>query len=405
MGVDVLLDITLPEIEQIATEPDHARFKMEPLEPGWGTTLGNALKKVLLNSLPGAAVTAIKLDPPPDDEGRIPQIEEDIIDLILNAKQLRLRYRGEQPQRMILHTGTFANGRRVLTAGDAELADGLELLNPEVELLTISNASRDPLNVELMIERGYGYSPAEAHMDSTPLDMVPIDAMYSPISRVNYVVEHTRLGQRTDYDRLILDIWTDGTIEAVEALRQAAQILTKHGQIIASFSGGLFDLAEEVELPAPPVNTELARVPIDSLDLSSRTFNALKRAYIDTVGQVMTMGDNELLALRNFGQKALDELHEKLQAKGFEGGGVATAPSASGLLPGHPTTAEPEVDEDKGRKGKKEKPGKGTRLTSLSDLAALADLDDEDEDEELSSHPLPLAVGGEIKHEPIATYG
>lgn len=379
-----MLDITLPEIEQIVTEPDYARFKMEPLEPGWGTTLGNALKKILLNSLPGAAVTAIKLDPAPDDEGRLPQIEEDLIDIILNVKQLRLRYRGEQPQRMVLHTGSFANGRRVLTAADADMADGVEVLNPEVELLTLNKGRRDPLYVELMVERGYGYSPAEARMDSTPLDMVPIDAMYSPIARVNYVVERTRLGQRTDYDRLMLDIWTDGTIEPVEALRQAAQILTKHGQIIASFSGGLYELAEEAEERVPSMVPELERIPIDSLNLTSRTFNALKRAYIDTVGQVLKMNDNDLLALRNFGDKALDELHEKLQEKGYEPPSGGVAPSASGLLPSRtPAAPEPAAPAEEQRGGRRSKPKKGTRLTSLSDLASLAD--DMDEDEELYS--------------------
>lgn len=371
-----LLDITLPEIEQTVTEPDYARFKLEPLEPGWGTTLGVGLKKILLNSLPGAAVTAIKLDPPPDDEGRLPQIEEDLIDVILNVKQLRFRYRGEEAQRVTLHTATFANGRRVLTAADAEMGDGVEVMNPEVELLTMNNQSRDPLNVEMQVERGYGYSPAEEHMDSTPLDMVPIDAMYSPISKVTYTVERTRLGQRTDYDRLIIDIWTDGTIEPVEALRQAAQILTKHGQIIASFSGGLFDVEEEPEAAPVGAVPELDRIPIDSLDLSSRTFNALKRAYIDTVSQVLKMNDNDLLALRNFGQKALDELHERLQARGYEGPSGAATPSASGLLPGRPTAEPAPEEEERGRKGK---PKKGTRLTSLSDLAALADFDDDEE--------------------------
>lgn len=379
-GGAVLLDITLPEIEQTATEPDYARFKMEPLEPGWGTTLGNALKKILLNSLPGAAVTAIKLDPAPDDEGRLPQIEEDLIDVILNVKQLRLRYRGDEPQRMVLHTNTYPNGRRVLTAADAELAEGVELMNPEVELITLNKGNRDPLNVELMVERGFGYSPAESRMDSTPMDMVPIDAMYSPISKVTYVVERTRLGQRTDYDRLILEIWTDGTIEPVEALRQAAQILTKHGQIIAGYSGGLFELAEEPVERAASVVPELERIPIDSLDLTSRTFNALKRAYIDTVGQVLTMNDGDLLALRNFGDKALDELHQKLQAKGYEPATGGAAASASGLLPSRtpiaPEPVAPTEDEAKGRRGK---PKKGTRLTSLSDLASLADMDEDEE--------------------------
>lgn|GEM_PF-683297 len=375
-----MLDIILPEIEQIVTDVDHARFKIEPLEPGWGYTLGNALRRILTNSLPGAAVTAVKLSAEPGADGRLPQIEEDIIDVILNTKQLRLRYRGDQPVRVHLKV----DGKKgSLTAANLQLPEGVEVMNPDSELVH-STGSKGGLEIEMLVQQGFGYSPAEQHAEYTPFDMTPIDALYSPIPRLNYVVEHTRLGQRTDYDRLLLDIWTDGSIEPVEALRQAAQILTRHGQIVASFSGTIVeDEVEEVE--EVPVTSPSINIPIEQLNLTSRTFNALKRAYIDTVGQVLTMTDNELLGLRNFGQKALDELREKLVERGLAGEAAAN-PLRGSLTPmGH----EQGGDDDSGQdapeqttRSSKKTSKQGSRLTSLSELATLApDLDSEDQDE------------------------
>ncbi|MCL5958472.1 MAG: DNA-directed RNA polymerase subunit alpha [Chloroflexi bacterium] len=305
-----MLDIALPKVERVASAENYGRFKIEPLEPGYGITLGNALRRILLSSLPGAAVTSIKVDGVFHEFSMMPHIKEDVTELVLNVKKIRLRSFADRPTRLQMR----AEGEGVVRAGDIEYPSTIELVNPDLILANLDSEDA-VLDMELTVERGRGYSPADQR-ENLPIGMVPVDAIFTPISKVNYVVEHTRIGQVTDYDRLILEIWTDGTIEPDEALSQAAQILADHSSLIAGFNKA--SLEQEESQPISQVITPEASVkPIEDLDLSVRTYNCLKRAGITKVGQILSMPEKDLLAIRNFGRKSLDELYERLRAHGY----------------------------------------------------------------------------------------
>jgi len=277
------------------------------------------LRRILLSSIVGAAVTGIRLNEMPDDPTEIPGIEEGLIDLVLNVKQIRCRVSEEAAAqgaedgngvRATLRADGRSSGE--ITAADLELPEGVEVVNPEV-LIATSKGDGTPFEMELVIETGRGYGAAEERTD-LPADVIPVDAMYTPVPRVNYVVEHTRVGMMTDYDRLMMEIWTDGTIEPEDALSQAAQILTQYATAVARYGRDVDDLG--LEEAAVPEDDGTSR-PIEVLNLSMRTTNALRRANITTIAQVLAMSDNDLLHLRNFGQKSLVELREVLQAHGY----------------------------------------------------------------------------------------
>lgn len=310
-----MFDVTLPEITRDASNETYGRYRIEPLQPGWGTTLGASLRRILMSSLTGTAVTAIKLTEMPDDPSEVPGVEEGLIDLVLNAKQLRFRV----PEGFAEDGGTFrvtlkADGKNpgVQTAGDLELPEGVEVVDPDLLLVTAVRGKTN-FEMELLVETGTGYSPADNRSD-VPEDMIPVDAMYTPVPKVNYIIEHTRVGQMTDYDRLLLEVWTDGSLEPDDALSQAARILTQYAASVAGYGRDATDLG--LEEMAAPAEEDLDR-PLEDLNLSMRTANALKRANINSVSQVLALTDNDLLGLRNFGQKSLDELRDALSAHGY----------------------------------------------------------------------------------------
>lgn len=308
-----MFDVQLPEITRDAAGDNYGRYRIEPLTPGWGTTLGASLRRILLSSITGAAVTGLRLAEMPDDPSEVAGIEESLIDLVLNVKQLRFQLPEGADENAQYRASLRVDGSeaRELTAADLELPEGVELVDPDLMLVTSTGDA--PFEMELLIESGTGYSPADMRPDVTS-DMIPIDAMFTPVPKVNYLIEHTRVGQITDYDRLLLEIWTDGTMQPDDALSQAARILTQFAASVAGYGRGATDLGlEEIAQPAE----EDTDKPLEVLNLSMRTANALKRANINTISQVLAMSDNDLLGLRNFGQKSLDELRAALEAHGY----------------------------------------------------------------------------------------
>ncbi|MBI5029923.1 MAG: DNA-directed RNA polymerase subunit alpha [Chloroflexi bacterium] len=305
------MEAVLPKIEAEASSKSYGKFLIGPLESGYGVTLGNALRRVLLASLTGAAASSIKVEGVHHEFTPIPHAKEDLTALILNVKQLRFKlHEGEQSVRLHLE----AKGRGSVTAGDIQLPAQVELINPDQHLLTLDSDDAS-IDMDLTVQRGKGYSPAEER-GKLPIDEIPIDAVYSPVKKSNFRVEPARVGQMTNFDNLIMEVWTDGSITPREALTEAAKMLVKHFGLVAGFAG-------EVEVEAAPESEIPSRVydtPIEELELSVRAYNCLKRASITKVGEVLERlqkGKDEILAIRNFGQKSLDELMERLQAKGY----------------------------------------------------------------------------------------
>ena len=317
-----MLNIVLPKIERDASARNYGRFIIGPLESGYGVTLGNALRRVLLSSLPGAAVTSVRISGVHHEFSAIPHVKEDTTALLLNIKQLRMKSEVDEPVR--LHVDVRTEGP--VTAGDLICPPDVEVVNPELLLLTADSPDVD-LDLELTVHRGRGYSPAEER-GKLPLGEIPVDAIYSPVRKVNYTVTRARIGQQTNYDRLVLEVWTDGTTAPEAALRESAKLLVRHLTLVA---GADVVPSEETEAEARSVPSRIYDVPIEELELSVRAYNCLKRAGITKVGEVLERlekGEDEILAIRNFGRKSLTELVEKLDGKGFLSV-IAYQPSAS----------------------------------------------------------------------------
>jgi DNA-directed RNA polymerase subunit alpha len=306
-----LLNFVLPKIERDASSLNYGRFVIGPLESGYGITLGNALRRVLLSSLPGAAVSSIRISGVHHEFSPIGYVREDTTALLLNVKQLRLRSEVDEPMR--LHLAVRTEGP--VTGGDLVCPPEVEVINPELLLLTADSPEVD-LDIELTVSRGHGYSPAEER-GKLPLGEIPVDAIYSPVRKVNYAVTRARIGQQTNYDRLNLEIWTDGAITPEDALREAAKLLVRHLTLIAGADVAPIESAA-AEIRGVP--SRIYDVPIEELELTVRAYNCLKRAGITKVGEVLERlqkGEDEILAIRNFGRKSLHELVEKLNAKGY----------------------------------------------------------------------------------------
>jgi DNA-directed RNA polymerase subunit alpha len=304
--------LAVPQIEVVESDNDYARILAEPLEPGFGITVGNALRRVLLSSLPGAAVVSIRIDGVQHEFSTIPHMKEDTIEFILNVKELRLRALSDRPGKLFLEIAGREGG---ISAADIQAPPDYEIVNPSLHLATLDSTDAE-LRVEFNVEQGRGYVPAGL-TDGLPIGVIPVDAIFTPVHRVNYKVEHTRVGQDSNYDRLVLEVWTDGTISAVEAISQSADILL-----------GQLALFSQLGKPAPPVverglgaGTVLTparyNTQIEDLQLSVRAYNCLKRTGLMTVGQVLEKSEDELLSLRNFGRKSYDELRERLIELGF----------------------------------------------------------------------------------------
>lgn len=306
--------MVLPKIEADASTRNYGRFLIGPLEQGYGITIGNALRRVLLASLPGAAVTSIRVTDIPHEFSAIPGVREDMTQLILQVKQLRLKLYDVETQRLRLDV----RGEGTVTAADIICPPEVEIINPDLYLFT-TDSEDTRLEMELAVQAGRGYSPSEERGRLT-IGELPVDAIFSPVRRVNYDVEQARVGQHTNYDRLILEIWTDGTIRPEEAMSQAAHLLIDHLRIIAGVSPETFLTPELPEEPEENIRPDHYEVPIEHLDLSVRVFNSLKRTGITTVGEVLEMlerGQDAMLAIRNFGEKSLHELKDKLKEKGY----------------------------------------------------------------------------------------
>jgi len=307
----ILLDLVLPKVECEASSKNYGKFVISPLETGYGITLGNSLRRVLLSSLPGAAVTSIKVNGIHHEFSPIPHVKEDTMALILNVKQIRFRLHTDGPVRLYVSK----RGEGVLTARDIECPSDVEIVNPALKLATL-DSDEAHLEMELVVERGRGYSPSEDR-GRLPIGELPVDAIFGPVRRVAFHVGRVRVGPVTDFDELVMEIWTDGTIQPQEALSTAAQILARHLALVVDYGGLVVEGVEEVEKAIPP---RIYEMPIEELDLSVRAFNCLKRAGLTKVGEVLERlqkGDEEIMAIRNFGKKSLDELKQALEEKGF----------------------------------------------------------------------------------------
>lgn len=296
-----------------ASTESYGRYAIGPMARGFGVTLGTGLRRVLLSSLPGAAVTSVRVSGVPHEFTVIPGAKEDMTLLLLNLKQVRFISHSDEAVRMRVS----ARGKSVVTAGDIECPSDIEIVNPELQILTLDTLESD-LEIELIAERGVGYSPAEERRD-LPIGQIPMDAIFSPVIKVSNRVEEARIEQITNYDLLKLEIWTDGTIPPGDALVRAAKILVQHLQPLTEFVSGAEPLAG-LEEQGSSIPSEYYDLPIEELDLAMRAYNCLKRAGITSVGDVLERiekGLDEMLAIRNFGQKSLAELVEKLQEKGF----------------------------------------------------------------------------------------
>lgn len=308
-----ITNLVLPKIESAALSRNYGKFIVGPLERGYGVTIGNSLRRVLQASLPGSAITSLRVTDVPHEFSAIPYVREDMMQLILNIKQIRLKLHEADSVRLRLEV----HGAGVVTAADIQLPPEAEVINPELYLFTVDSDDAF-LEIEMTGETGRGYSPAEER-GRLPIGELPVDAIFSPITRVGYDVEKTRVGQVSDYDLLVMEIWTDGTIQPEEALAQSAQIMMQHLRPLAGISEeSLLPIDEEPEEEAIP--NEIYDTPIEQLDLSVRVFNSLKRTGITKVGEMLEMldrGEETMLAIRNFGEKSLDELKTQLRAKGF----------------------------------------------------------------------------------------
>ncbi len=309
MAIDMRAVVN-PSVRKVEGDDRYGKFEIEPLDPGFGTTLGNTLRRVLLSSLWGAAVTSIQIDGVAHEFSSIPHVKEDVTELILNLKRLNLRSFTEDPVMLTLDV----RGPAEVHASDIQTPADVEIVNPDLYICTLSD--RGHLRMEMTVERGKGYVPAERNKrEGQPIGVIPVDAIFSPVVKANFAVEKTRVGQSTDYDRLVLEVWTDATITPEDAVSSAARLFTEHLELFVRFGENI--ISDETAAGQQGEGDRLDRIPIEELDLSVRAFNCLKANDITTIGQLLSKSEEELLSLRNFGRKSLDEIKEKLVEKGF----------------------------------------------------------------------------------------
>ena len=349
----VISEQELPRLAIEDSNDTYARIVAEPFPHGFGTTLGNALRRVLLSSLPGAAVVSVRIDQVQHEFSTIAHMKEDTTELLLNLRGIRLRALSDRPAKLFLDV----SGERTITAGDLEVPGDYEIVNPDLYLATLDSAEA-ALTATFDVEQGTGYMPA-VEGDGLAIGVIPVDAVFTPVRKVNYTVQPTRVGQQSDFDRLILEVWTDGTISGTDAVHRAADILQREMSLFVhlgapppTVEGTVVDT---LGLPPAHYNTS-----IEELNLSVRAYNCLKRSGLMTVGQVLERGDEELLGLRNFGDKSFYELMDRLRELGF-------------VSEEDPRGRRPEIS--------------GTPLDSgfALDQPSSFDDDDDDENEEISS--------------------
>jgi DNA-directed RNA polymerase subunit alpha len=303
-----MLEIEKPRIEclQVNEDNTYAKFVMEPLERGYGITLGNSIRRVLLSSLPGAAVTAVKIDGVLHEFSTIPGVAEDVTDIILNLKGLCLRMYSDEEKILRIE----AEGEGDVIARDIIHDSDIEILNPDMHIATMDNGR---LFMEITVSKGRGYVSAERNKKGEQvIGLIPVDSVFTPVSKVNYVVENTRVGQRTDYDKLTIEVWTNGGIRPNEAISLSAKILVEHLQL---FIGLTETVSNEVEIMVEKEaeqKNKLLEMSIEELDLSVRSYNCLKRAGINTVEELLQRNEEEMMKVRNLGRKSLEEVVKKL---------------------------------------------------------------------------------------------
>ena len=301
-------------IDTIETGLNYGRYQAEPLEPGYGTTLGNALRRILLRSLEGVAVSRIRIDSVWHEFSTVDHVREDVTEIVLNLKRIRLKrmleINGEA--RAHLYVTGDPSGERIVTAADVAWPSEVDLINPDQIIATI-DSPEGVLDMDIWVTQARGYRPAEMQ-ETYSLGEIPIDAIFTPVQKVNFVVEHTRVGSATDFDRLIIEVLTDGTIEPEDALAEAAQILMDHARTFAQFNQKTKDTSTAT---SPFISDEVQNRPLAELGLSPRVLNALRSRQIERVGQILTMDPDQLLSIRNFGPRSLTELREKLAEYGY----------------------------------------------------------------------------------------
>lgn len=310
-----MIEIEKPRIEteELTEDGKHGRFVVEPLERGFGNTLGNSLRRVLLSSLEGCAVTSIKIDGVLHEFSTIPGVKEDVTEIVLNMKSVVAKLYETSPKVVEIS----AQGPCVVTAGDIKCDSEVEILNPEQHIATLGEDAK--LNMEITIDKGRGYIPAERNKlisGNNVIGVLPIDSIYTPVLKVNYTVDNTRVGQITDYDKLTLDVWSNGVINAQEAVSLAAKVLTEHLNLFVNLS----DKASSAEVMVEKDDKgkeKILEMTIEDLDLSVRSFNCLKRAGINTVEDLINKSEEDMMKVRNLGRKSLEEVIQKLNSLGF----------------------------------------------------------------------------------------
>jgi DNA-directed RNA polymerase subunit alpha len=312
------LEITVPSVEEVPrtqikpleVSEEYGRFAIEPLERGFGMTLGNPLRRVLLSSIRGTAITWVKIEGVMHEYSTMPHVKEDVTELLVNFKSIRLRSLVDRPGKLRLEV----SGEGWVTAGDIKASSDFQIINPELHLATLDSPEAN-LSVEFNVEQGKGYKPASL-AEGLPIGVLPVDSIFGPVRRVNFKVERTRVGQVTDYERLIIEVWTEKAATPMEVIPQAAQVLVDHFFLFANVSKAI-EVASETSALALSLPAEVYNTPVERLELSARTLNCLKRAHINKVGEVLEQDRAELLKIRNFGEKSLDELYLRLEEMGF----------------------------------------------------------------------------------------
>ncbi|WP_251445459.1 DNA-directed RNA polymerase subunit alpha [Vermiculatibacterium agrestimuris] len=307
-----MVEIEKPRIEcEEAGEASYGKYVVEPLERGYGTTLGNALRRVLLSSLPGTAVTSIKINGIQHEFCTIPGVKEDVTEIVLNVKSIIAKLHSEGVKTVYIEQ----NGECEVTAGDIKADGEVEILNPELHIATLGPGAS--LNMELTLSHGRGYDPAERNKNAqTVIGVIPVDSVYTPVKKVNYTVENTRVGDRTDFDKLTLEVWTNGTIDARDAVSLGARILVDHFLLFTDLSETMGSASTVVE-KAEAQRDKVLEMTIEELDLSVRSFNCLKRANINTVEDLISKTQDEMMKVRNLGRKSLEEVINKLAMMGL----------------------------------------------------------------------------------------
>ncbi len=307
-----MIEFEKPRIEtEESADGSYGKFTVEPLERGYGTTLGNSLRRILLSSLEGVAATSIKIDGVVHEFSTIPGVKEDVTEIVLNIKQLTAKMSCDGPKTVYID----AEGECEVTAGDIKADSEVEILNPELHIASLSSGGK--LYMEIVLDKGSGYVPADKNKKpGMSIEVIPVDSIYTPVVRANYTVENTRVGDKTDYDKLTLEVWTNGTTSAKEAVSFAAKVLTEHLNLFVNLS--YEGINAEIMVEKDDRGKEkVLEMTIEELDLSVRSFNCLKRAGINTVEDLINKTEMEMMKVRNLGRKSLEEVQAKLQSLGF----------------------------------------------------------------------------------------